>query len=113
MHAREIAADLGRELTELADDSQSDRTRELRRFQMKFASFSEQPPTFARVRRPFAVPSGQDVRKLREKYQLTQADAADLVHVTPNAWQKWEQGVRRMDRRTWELLLYKLHEDYL
>lgn len=41
----------------------------------------------------------------RERHRLTQGDAAPLIHMTANAW---EQGTRKMDRRTWELLQYKL-----
>lgn len=56
------------------------------------------------------TPSPADVRGLRTKHGLTQTEAGDLVYVTLSAWQKWEGGRREMDRRTWELLLYKLGE---
>lgn len=56
------------------------------------------------------TPSPADVRGLRTKHRLTQTEAGNLVYVTLSAWQKWEGGKRTMDRRTWELLLYKLGE---
>jgi len=114
MHSRELAAACVRELDALSQTPGNDqRTREWRYDLISYENFAGQPSSYARERNAFAVPSASDVRRLRERHQLTQAGAADLVHVTVNAWQKWEQGVRKMDRRTWELLLYKLREEYL
>ncbi len=39
-----------------------------------------------------------DLRRLRAAFHLTQAEAAELVHVTPNAWQKWEAGDRAVNQ---------------
>lgn len=64
----------------------------------------------ARAASDIALPSPADVRELRERHQLTQVAAGALVHVTGDAWRKWEQGKRAMDRRSWELALYKLGE---
>lgn len=53
-------------------------------------------------------PSPAEVRAVRMENHLTQVAAAAMVHVTPNAWEKWEQGARRMPPATWELFLLKL-----
>jgi DNA (cytosine-5)-methyltransferase 1 len=38
---------------------------------------------------------------------LTQQEAADLLHLTLRAWQRYEYGERRMHPALWELFLLK------
>ena len=45
---------------------------------------------------------------LCESAQLSQTDAAVLVHASLGAWQKWEQGDRRMHPAFWELFQLKI-----
>ncbi|NHO55018.1 helix-turn-helix domain-containing protein [Acetobacter estunensis] len=52
-------------------------------------------------------PEPETVRAAREEAGLTQAEAAQLVHATLNAWQKWESGDRKMQAATWELFQIK------
>lgn len=59
---------------------------------------------------PLEAPTPQQVREKRAEYALTAAKAAELVHVTPNAWFKWEGGSRPMDVSRWELFLFKIGE---
>jgi DNA-binding transcriptional regulator YiaG len=54
------------------------------------------------------APPAHQVRELRAHYDLTAAAAAELVHVTENAWRKWERGARAMDLAHWELFLIKI-----
>jgi DNA-binding transcriptional regulator YiaG len=112
MHARELSARCTQEIAALSSDAQNDRRiADLRYDQIAYDTFADQSIGYARARRTVIAPLAVDVRKLRERHQLTQSAAAHLVYVTLNAWQKWEQGERKMDRRTWELLLYKLREE--
>lgn len=54
------------------------------------------------------TPPGAAVIKLsRNAAELTQAQAAQLVYVTPGAWQKWELGKAKMHPAMWELFLLK------
>lgn len=57
-------------------------------------------------------PSPATIRTAREKLQLTQTQAAAIVHRTLRAWQGWEApigstGHRHMPQDTWELFLIK------
>lgn len=52
-------------------------------------------------------PAAEQVRAARGRAGLTQAQAAAIVHATLNAWQRWEQGERRMGMASWELFLLK------
>lgn len=55
-----------------------------------------------------AGPLARQVRAMRTRYALTAVQAAELVHVTENAWRKWERGARAMDPAHWELFLIKV-----
>lgn len=59
---------------------------------------------------PLISPTGQCVRETRARYNLSHEAAAELVHVSSNAWYKWEAGSRQMDLARWELFLIKLGE---
>lgn len=52
-------------------------------------------------------PAPETIRTLRSTLQLTQKEAADLVHVSLRAWQWWEAGQREMPLAAWELLVIK------
>lgn len=53
-------------------------------------------------------PTPAEIRAARERTGLTQAQAADLLHVDLRSWQKWEGGERSMHPAFWELLRLKL-----
>ena len=53
-------------------------------------------------------PNPIKIRQARIQSGLTQKAAADLVHVTLNAWQKWESGERPINMAAWELFLIKV-----
>ena len=42
---------------------------------------------------------------MREKFGLTQAEAAAVVMCTPRNWQQWEAGERKMHPGLWKLFL--------
>lgn len=52
-------------------------------------------------------PTPEDVKSARATAQLTQAEAAALVYSTLSAWQRWEQGERRMHPAIFELFKIK------
>ena len=51
-------------------------------------------------------PTKEDIKKARNAAGLTQAEAADVVHVSVDAWRKWEQG-SPINLAAWELFLIK------
>ena len=53
-------------------------------------------------------PSAEAVRTARLESGLTQAQAADLVHVIPRGWRFYESGDRKMHAAMWELFLIKI-----
>lgn len=52
-------------------------------------------------------PTPEQVRAAREAAGLTQTGAASLVYSTLSAWQRWEQGERKMHAGLWELFRIK------
>lgn len=52
-------------------------------------------------------PSPNVIKAARDAAQLTQAEAARLIHSTMRAWQEWEAGRRRMHPGLFELFLIK------
>lgn len=66
----------------------------------------------ARLRepKPGETPIPQQIRERREAAQLTQSEAASLVHVGLRAWQKWEGEERGMPPGAWELFCIKTEE---
>lgn len=61
-------------------------------------------------KRPVKNPLPAEIRRARRKAGLTQGEAAELVHAARNAWESWEQGLRRMHPGLWELFLIRLDE---
>lgn len=57
-------------------------------------------------------PTPEKIRSVRESVDLTQTQAAELVHASLRSWQQWEaeEGApshRRMHPAFWELFLIK------
>lgn len=52
-------------------------------------------------------PTPEQVRAARTAAGLTQTAAAAVVHSTLSAWQRWEQGERKMHAGLWELFQIK------
>lgn len=52
-------------------------------------------------------PTPEQIRTARRNAAMTQGAAASLVYSTLNAWQKWEDGSRRMHPAIWELFKIK------
>ena len=48
-------------------------------------------------------PSAEQVRKARERAQLTQTKAAELIYVTRSTWARYESGDMIMPSSSWEL----------
>ena len=46
------------------------------------------------------IPTPEQVKAVREKLGLTQAEAAERVGVSQEAWSAWERGVRKPTRRS-------------
>lgn len=53
------------------------------------------------------APSPADIRTARG--EMTQTQAAELIHCHYRAWQQWESGQRGMHLAMWELYLIKAH----
>ena len=45
-----------------------------------------------------------NLKQLRNRLGLTQAEAARLVGVAPNTWARWERGEMAPDRRSLKLI---------
>lgn len=57
-----------------------------------------------------ANPTPAEIREAREKAQLTQAAAAEIIHATTRSWENWEtegDEQRRMHPGLFELFLAK------
>lgn len=67
------------------------------------------PNRSRRTNHPARNPRPSDIRAWREAHDLTQTQAAVLVHTTLRAWQQWEHGDRRMHPAMWELAQIKAH----
>lgn len=63
---------------------------------------------------PASNPPPEEIKAARAAAKLTQAEAATLVYSTLSAWQRWEQGERRMHPGLWRLfnLLVKYGPDF-
>lgn len=53
------------------------------------------------------APTKEDIKRARNAAGLTQAEAADVVHVSVDTWRKWEQG-SPMNLAAWELFTMKV-----
>lgn len=54
------------------------------------------------------TPTTAEIRAAREECNLTQSEAAELIHCTMRAWQQWESGERRMHPAFFELFEIKV-----
>lgn len=59
-------------------------------------------PNRSAGRKPGRNPTPAEVRALRERCQMTQAEFADLLYATRDAVAKWEAGERRMHGALYE-----------
>jgi DNA-binding transcriptional regulator YiaG len=53
-------------------------------------------------------PSAAEIKAARKKANLTQAEAAELVHALERSWRYWEAGSVHMPTGLWELFLIKI-----
>lgn len=51
------------------------------------------------------------LRELRNRYEITQAQAASLIYVSLRQYQKWEAGTVQMHPAYWELFQIKIECD--
>lgn len=61
------------------------------------------------------LPTPEDIRRARDGADLTQAEAAELVHLgSPVRWSEYERGAQSIDAARWELFLIKTgqHADF-
>jgi putative transcriptional regulator len=54
-------------------------------------------------------PTPEMIKKARKIAGLSARQAAELIHCTVNAWQKWEADDREMHPAFWDLFLIKTH----
>ena len=54
-------------------------------------------------------PTPQAIIAARHSANLTQTEAAAVVHTTCRVWQRWEAGDREMHPAFWELFQIKCH----
>ncbi|MDP2026466.1 DNA-binding transcriptional regulator [Sulfuriferula sp.] len=48
-----------------------------------------------------------ELKAMRQSLSLSQRECAEMVHITLNAWQKWESGERPVNKTALELFLLK------
>ena len=53
-------------------------------------------------------PTRTEIRQARKLANLTQSQAAELVHASLGGWRKWESGAHKMHAAFWELFLIKI-----
>lgn len=58
-------------------------------------------------------PTKDQIREARLAKGLTQAKAAEVLHVSTEAWKKWEKGTNGMLPALWELFLIKTEDNWL
>lgn len=57
------------------------------------------------------LPTPEEIRAAREAANLTQEQAAAIVHRSDRKrWNEWEQNKRQMQLDTWELFLRKTNQ---
>lgn len=71
----------------------------------KAAASKKAPKRYTRAR--VHSPSREAVRQARLDCDMTQTEAAEVVHSTLRTWQQWEAGDRRMHAGLWELFEIK------
>lgn len=52
-------------------------------------------------------PTPEQIKQARTDADLTQTEAAEVIHKGCRAWQQYEAGDRKMDAAYWELFLIK------
>lgn len=60
-------------------------------------------------------PTPDNIRRARDGADLTQAEAAELVHLgSAKRWSEYERGTQAIELARWELFLIKTsqHEDF-
>lgn len=58
--------------------------------------------------RSVSAPEPETIRARRKEANLTQAEAAQLVHCYERRWREWEAGTYTMAPGLWELFLLKV-----
>lgn len=53
------------------------------------------------------APTPEQIKAARKSADLTQTEAAALIHCALRSWQDWEGGKRQMHAAMWELFLIK------
>ena len=48
-------------------------------------------------------PTPKDIKQARQDAGLSQSQAAKLINVETQTWQKWEYGTNKMHHAFWEL----------
>lgn len=64
-------------------------------------------PNRSRAGTESANPTPDEIKCMRERFHLSVADAAHLVHGAEKKWQQWEEGSARMHPGLWELFRIK------
>jgi DNA-binding transcriptional regulator YiaG len=59
---------------------------------------------------PGANPKPADLIELRERYGISQREAAALAYSSERSWQNWESGERRMHPAIWAWVLHVSEE---
>lgn len=52
-------------------------------------------------------PTSEQIRSTRLLHDLTQTEAASIIHAALRSWQQWEAGSRHMHPAFWELFCIK------
>lgn len=55
-------------------------------------------------------PTTDEIIRFRKAAELTQREAAELIHKKTRTWQNWESGDREMDPAFFELFLIKSNQ---
>jgi len=53
------------------------------------------------------LPTSKQIKWVRQSAQLTQTEAANIIHKTLSHWQKLESGTYEISMSDWELFLIK------
>lgn len=56
------------------------------------------------------TPTVEEIKERRADAELTQAEAAEMVYVSPRTWRAWETGQNPMPAGLYELWVRKLQE---
>jgi DNA-binding XRE family transcriptional regulator len=56
------------------------------------------------------IPTGDELRKFREKHGLTQVQAANLIYVSERQWRFYETDVNKIMLACWELIQIKVKQ---